>query len=116
MPSHHKQLRDLNCGQKGHQIQAVGQGRQEYADDGKRDEKKQQKVQDQLVNFTLVIAAREAEEEQLCEEDRRALQPAGGHLAPAVREDVWPVVEPHQQAPLQVDGQVPQTVFAAHRQ
>ena len=58
----------------------------------------------------------EEEQEQLCQKDRLALQSTGRHSAPSVREVVWVAVEPHQQAPVQVDGPVPQTVFVAYRQ
>ena len=56
------------------------------------------------------------EQEQLCQEDSLTLHSTGRHSAPSVREVVWVAVEPHQQAPIQVDGQVPQAVFAAYRQ
>ena len=61
-------------------------------------------------------AKTEEEQEQLYQEVRLALQLTGRHSAPSVREDVWVAVEPHQQAPVQVDGPVPQTVFVAYRQ
>ena len=53
-------------------------------------------------------AKTEEEQEQLYQEEvRLALQSTGRHSAPSVRKDVWVAVEPHQQAPVQVDGQVP---------